>query len=153
MQIRGRTIVLFIAAATLAYIIVVARQSADTPTAPAIPSSTWTPIPQSQEPIATLPVLPIPSEAPLTAWNDIPVMPGALAGNMDSASYSFTIQSPLPEVQKFYETEMSARGWELFGSRQGATNAVLLIFSKDENALSVSILPQTDGLTYVLLTK
>jgi hypothetical protein len=41
----------------------------------------------------------------------------------------------------------------MFAVGQGATDAVLLIFMKDAGTLSVSIIPQPDGIMYVLLVK
>ena len=80
-------------------------------------------------------------------------MPGAIAGDGNEEGYSFTIKAPIEEVQNFYETEMTRLGWETFANGQGANNAILMIFSKGESTLSVSILPQADGLMYVLLVK
>jgi hypothetical protein len=41
----------------------------------------------------------------------------------------------------------------MFASGQGTTTAILLIFLKDTSTLSVSIIPQRDGIMYVLLVK
>jgi hypothetical protein len=80
-------------------------------------------------------------------------MPNAIAGEGDNQSYLFTIDSSSDEIIQFYKTELVKRGWELLATGQGKTNAVLLIFMKEGNTLSVSLIPQPDGIIYVLLVK
>jgi hypothetical protein len=118
-----------------------------TPTS--IPSNT--PLPPTETP--SEPILPMPSGKPSSEWNGIPVMPTALAGEGDNKGYSFTIKASSDEIQKFYEKALAKLGWNMLGSGQGTTHAVLLIFMKDAGALSVSIIPQPDGTMYVLLVK
>jgi hypothetical protein len=95
----------------------------------------------------------MPSGKPVSEWEDIPVMPNAIAGEGDNQSYLFTIDSSSDEIIQFYKTELVKRGWELLATGQGKTNAVLLIFMKEGNTLSVSLIPQPDGIIYVLLVK
>jgi hypothetical protein len=121
------------------------------PTATPTPKPTRTPIPPTETPSA--PVLAMPSGKPLTNWEDIPVMPNAVAGDGDSKGYSFTVNASSDEIQKFYVKELAKLGWNMFASGQGTTNAILLIFMKDTNTISISIIPQPDGLTYVLLIR
>ena len=80
-------------------------------------------------------------------------MQNAIAGEGDSEGYSFTIDAPLEEIQRFYEQELGKLGWNMFASGQGTTDTVLLIFMKDAAILSVSIIPQPDGIMYVMLVK
>ncbi|MBI5354212.1 MAG: hypothetical protein HZB50_16330 [Chloroflexi bacterium] len=80
-------------------------------------------------------------------------MPDAIAGGGDSTSYFFTINASSEEVQKFYEKELAKLGWNFFASGQGKTDAVLLFFMKDASTLTISIIPQPDGVMYVLLVK
>lgn len=93
----------------------------------------------------------MPSGEPVTEWEGIPVMPAAITGEGDSEGYSFTVKALPDEVQNFYEKEMAKLGWNLLGSGQGTTSAILLIFIKGSNTLSVSIIPQPEGLIYVML--
>jgi hypothetical protein len=119
----------------------------DTPTV--VP--TQTPIPATETP--SEPVLPMPAGKPSSEWEGIPIMPNAIAGEGDSKGYSFTINASAKEIQKFYEQELGKLGWNMFASGQGTTDAVLLIFMKDTATFSVSIIPQSDGIMYVLLVK
>ena len=80
-------------------------------------------------------------------------MLNAIAGDGDSSSYSFTIMASADEVQDFYETELAGLGWNLFATGQGETDTLLLMFMKGTAILTVSIIPQPDGLMYVMLVK
>ena len=112
---------------------------------------TQTPVPPTETPSA--PVLTMPTGKPVANWEGIPVMPNAIAGDGDSKGYTFTIKATPDEVQKFYEKAMAKLGWNMFASGQGTTSAILLIFLKDTDTASVSIIPQPDGVMYVLLVK
>lgn len=80
-------------------------------------------------------------------------MPGAIAGEGDDKGYSFTIKASPEEIQEYYEYELGKLGWTMFAAGQGTTQAILLIFMKDGGTCSVSILPQADGIVYVMLIK
>jgi hypothetical protein len=95
----------------------------------------------------------MPSGKPSSDWEGVPVMPNATAGEGDSKGYSFTINASPDEIQKYYEKELGKLGWNTFANGQGTTEAVLLIFMNDTDMLTISIIPQTDGITYVLLVK
>ncbi|MGD8455665.1 MAG: hypothetical protein PVF83_04705 [Anaerolineales bacterium] len=114
-------------------------------------TSTKTPVPPSKTPSA--PVLQMPSGKPLSEWQDIPVMPNAIAGEGDDKGYSFTVDASPDLIVEFYETELTRMGWYVLAVGQGTTDAVLLVCTKEGGMLSVSIIPQPDGITYVLLVK
>ncbi len=121
------------------------------PTKTPTQSPTETPVPATETPSA--PVLRMPTGNPAKEWEGIPIMPNAIAGEGDSKGYSFTIKASVDEIQKFYETKLAKLGWNAFASGQGTTDAVMLIFMKDTAVLSISIIPQPDGIMYVLLVK
>ena len=112
---------------------------------------TNTPVPPTETPAA--PLLKMPVGEPADEWEGIPVMPGAIAGEGDSAGYSFTIEATPEEIQAFYEQELAKLGWNMFASGQGATDTVLLMFMQGADIFSLSIIPQPDGIMYVLLVK
>ena len=135
------------------------------PTATSLPTSTSTPQPTitptikpSDTPIpptntSSALALSMPSGKPVSTWEGIPVMPTAIAGDGDSKGYSFTVKAPIDDVQNFYKNEMTKLGWNVFASGQGTTNAILLMFMKGANLVTVSIIPLSDGLIYVMLVK
>lgn len=140
--------------------------STSLPTATYTPQPTLTPTPQptatTAPPTETIVqptanagpvVLPKPSGKPLAEWEGIPVMPAAIAGEGDSSSYSFIIKLSPGAAQKYYETEMPKHGWNMFATGQGTTGATMLIFMKGTDMVTLSIIPQPDGLVYVMLVK
>jgi hypothetical protein len=152
-----KAIVLTVLIITLASCSTLVPKPTETPT----PTSTNTPEPTKTPTKTPVPptetsaalVLPMPSGKPSSEWEGIPVMPNAIAGEGDSKGYSFTINASPDEIQKFYEKELAKLGWNMFASGQGSTDAVLLMFMKGADALTVSIIPQPDGIMYVLLVK
>jgi len=98
-------------------------------------------------------LLPLPSGTPASNWQGIPVMPVALAGEGDNSCYTFTVKGQVGDVQKYYEAEMPKLSWKLFASGQGTTNAILLMFMKGTELITVSIIPQEGDLIFVMFTK
>jgi hypothetical protein len=163
MKTIGKAIILSVLVTALASCNALSPKPTETPTptATSLPSSTSTPqptntptetpVPPTETPSA--PVLSMPSGNPSSEWEGIPVMPNAIAGEGDSTGYAFTINASPDEIQEYYEQELGKLGWNMLASGQGTTNAILLIFMKDTSTFSVSIIPQTDGVMYVLLVK
>ena len=125
----------------------------NTPTQTPEPTNTptKTPVPPTEKPSAG--ILATPSGKPASEWEGFPIMPNAIAGEGDSTGYSFTINATAHEIQAYYEIELNKLGWKLFGSGQGDTGAVLLIFMKGTSMLSMSVIPQPDDIMYVMIVK
>lgn len=128
------------------------------PTATPPPTSTPAPLPTATEgaPAPTntsAPDLPMPTGEPLSAWKDIPVMPGAIAGDEINQAYTFVVDASVEDVAAFYEKKLPELGWEKFATGQGQSGALMLIFAKDSDMLTITILPQEEGRTYVMLVK
>jgi hypothetical protein len=83
----------------------------------------------------------VPKGQPVSEWNGIPIMAGALAGEEKDGAYRFTTIVSREEIQAFYTRELSQRGWELIGTKEGNVGAVLLIFSNADDTVSISIFP------------
>jgi len=122
-----------------------------TPTATLAPTNTPTTIPNADTPTSS--ALPLPSGTPAADWEGIPVMPNALAGNGDASGYSFTTNASADKVQAFYESKMVKLGWSLLANGQGDSGATLIIFIKGTDTATISIIPQADGIIYVMLVK
>jgi len=72
-------------------------------------------------------------------------MPGAISGSGDDKGYSFTTHASSEEIQKFYNDELKKSGATLVGVGKGTEkNTVLMVFSKDNLVIGVSIIPQGD---------
>ncbi len=97
--------------------------------------------------------LPIPSGKPVADWKGIPVMPSATAGGGDNQSYAFLVNASVDQVQNYYQEEMGKLGWSLLTSGQGSTQAMIVMFMKGSETVSIMIIPQSGGPTYVMLVK
>ena len=132
-----------------------------TPTDTPIPSPTVTntlrPPTRTPRPETPIPVgvaLPQPVGTPMEEWNGLPIMPRALAGQADSGSYIFITMATPAEVQAYYETEMSSLGWTLLAAGSGGGyGSIMLIFIQGTSTASVTIIPQENGTTYVMLIR
>jgi hypothetical protein len=87
-----------------------------------------------------------PQGAPVTDWNNIPIMTDATAGQeYSSTSYSFSTPSTASAVQDFYDARLKDLGWgSLFGS-QVSDQGGLLLFQKDNALLTITIVTNPDG--------
>lgn len=121
------------------------------PTETPTPTSTFTPESPTETPDVIAAMLPV--GIPDKEWKGVPVMPGAINGESDSKGYTFTIQAASEVIQQYYEAELGKLGFDLFAAGDGnEKNTVLLIFMKDIEIISVSILPH-DDLILVLIVK
>lgn len=123
-----------------------------TPTATATSTSTptETPIPPTETPSQTLLM---PKGTPLASWGGIPVMPEALAGEENNGGYMYLLEASVEEVVAFYKQQLAELGWAEFASGHAETGAVMLIFQKGTDLLTVSAIPVSESMTYVLLVK
>jgi hypothetical protein len=78
-------------------------------------------------------------------------MTGAIAGEENDGIYRFTTSASLEEIQAFYKRELSQRGWELAGTKEGNAGALLLIFSMVEDTVSISILPDQNRFLVMII--
>jgi hypothetical protein len=98
---------------------------------------------------------PMPSGEPLTEWRDLPIMPGAIAGEeTESGAYIFTIHETLDDVRLYYEQELVALGWEKGdgGSGEPGVNH-LAFFKKGNDSLIIILIAIDENTTYVLFGK
>ncbi|HEX6271268.1 MAG TPA: hypothetical protein VFZ43_13605 [Anaerolineales bacterium] len=127
------------------------------PTGTSVPLSTVTPLPTPTQVLLLPTGIPdaistmIPEDGATSEWNDIPIMPGAIAGEGDEESYVFTIEATAQQVQDYYELELGKLGWQ--ASIQDEDLSMVLIFTNDEaETLTINILSK-DNQTLVLLVK
>lgn len=125
-------------------ILISACKAGASSTDPAVPTFSLT---ETAKLVASL----VPTVKALQEWNGIPIMRDALAGDEQDGIYRFTTLASREEIQAFYKRELSQRGWELSGTKQGNAGAVLLIFSTDQDTVSISILPNRDKLLVMII--
>ncbi len=93
-----------------------------------------------------------PQGEPVSAWNDIPVMSQATAGQEhDKSNYSFKFTGTAKDASDFYGAEMVNLGWSALFSLPSQENGAVLSFQKDSLTLVITIVT-TDNETVVLLT-
>lgn len=128
---------------------IAAPQPTATPTVSNTPFATLTPTSAfTATPITGL----VPRGTPEAIWNELPIMPGALAGSGDVANYRFTIKATPAEIRKFYEEKLNELGWVTQAVGDGSPGTSLLTFTKDTQTLSISIVP-LDDLYIVMLVQ
>ena len=93
-----------------------------------------------------------PQGTPLSEWNGIPVMPQATVGEeFNEYTYSFKVPSTPPEVQNFYKTELANLGWASSIDLPVGDEGGFMLYTKDDNILTITI-TSADGGTTVMLT-
>jgi hypothetical protein len=122
-----------------------------TPTLTPLPTATVTLPPPTATPTLGLADNLVPEGTPAKTWNGFTIMPGALAGSEDSDSYRFTIKATAAEIQAYYQKELTTAGWAFVAGGAGETKTMLLIFSKEDKILTISILPFDDLFIVMLL--
>lgn len=86
------------------------------------------------------------TEKPLSAWNDIPVMPQATAGQQAGADqYAFMVPIDSGTIQSFYNEGLKPLGWKLEGSQFQAMK-----FTKGRSTLLVAYVPNADLQSWVV---
>ena len=87
-----------------------------------------------------------PQGAPLSSWKDIPVMPQAVAGEEVEGIYSFRVNATIQEVRDFYAAQLPPLGWKATFSG----DIPILVFTKGDQTLSVTITEQANGAIVLL---
>jgi len=120
-----------------------------TATPSAVPQPSSTPAP-TFTPKGAFP-LPLPQGTPAASWQQILIMPGAIAGEeLSSQGYAFTTLASPAAVEQFYIREMQRGGWEYIATGTTATGGLFIVFS---GGASVSVLPVGDdaGTVFVMI--
>ena len=95
-----------------------------------------------------------PASAPLKSWNNVPVMPGAIAGDGNAASYFFTTKATQDAIKAFYDTELAKQGYAPLAVGNGENGAVVLFYqSASTNAMFDISLFTKDGTILVMFVK
>ena len=119
-----------------------------TSTPTATPTPTDTPSPTAQPSGGALPT---PSDPPLPSWNDLPVMPQAVAGDEEEGSYWYSVAATPQEIEEYYAREMQALGWEYLARGTGRGSNLMLVFTKAAYTATVAVIDQEDGTALVML--
>jgi hypothetical protein len=119
------------------------------PTLTATLTATITSLPPRQTPDVISGLLP--KGQPVSEWNGIPVMPGAIAGEGDAEGYVFTIKATPQQVQEYYELKLGKLGWQPFAQGDGNSSTMLMFMNSASETLTVSIISEADEVLVLLV--
>jgi hypothetical protein len=97
--------------------------------------------------------LPSPSGEPLTEWEGIPVMPGAIAGETKSNGYAFTIEATPDQIKGYYDDALLMLGWNKFMTGKSEQGPSMLLYSNGSTTASILITPQDGDTARVVIVK
>jgi hypothetical protein len=89
-----------------------------------------------------------PQGAPVSVWNEIPIMPQAVAGEEAGTLYGFKASATADEVVAFYSAQLPPLGWNEEFSMPAETP--ILFFTKDGRSLTITVTPAAEGVTVLL---
>jgi hypothetical protein len=93
-------------------------------------------------------------EPPLETWNDLPIYPGAVGGygSGDDDAYIYFVDAPLADIQDFYASALTERGYALFTTAGEKPESFLEMYFNGENMIAVSgVRPEGEAYTMVVL--
>jgi hypothetical protein len=93
-----------------------------------------------------------PTGAPVSQWNNIPIMPQATAGQeFNKNTYSYKASGIAEtDVQTFYNDKLKALGWTSPFSAQGGTQGGIMLFTKDTSVLSITVTTADQNIVVLL---
>ncbi len=50
---------------------------------------------------------------PVPGWENIPIMPGAYDPELEDIVYVYTVDTPIDQVEEYYQTKLDVNGWTL----------------------------------------
>ena len=116
MHIRHIAVVLFVSVLSSCESVTQLSFPTETIQPVAIAPFTELPITSSPEVENTLPITPTTNPnlgTPLPDWKGIPVMPGAIKGEVKAFGYMYWVNVSAEEVETFYTEQMKLNGWPL----------------------------------------
>lgn len=96
---------------------------------------------------------------PVPGWEDIPIMPGAYDPELTDMVYLYTVDTPIDQVEEYYQAKMDVNGWTL--ANRDALDAgptggpsTVLDFQKNDRLLNVMLVNLVkDQTTSVILSQ
>ena len=94
-----------------------------------------------------------PTGTPVSDWNGVPIMTQATAGQQfNDTTYSFKASGvTVTDVQTFYNDKLTSLGWSSTFGAQGGSQGGLMLFTKDNNVLSITVTQADSGVVVLLL--
>jgi hypothetical protein len=101
-----------------------------------------TAITESGQPEASIPTKKI--GTPVPGWENIPIMPGAYDPELADMVYLYTVDTPIDQVEEYYQTKLDVNGWTLTSRQEldaGPTGgpSTVLDYQKNDKLLNVML--------------
>jgi len=92
-----------------------------------------------------------PQGTPAPEWNGIPIMPQAVAGEaVEQNTYSFKANVTVQAAYDFYNEHMAGLGWSLNLGVPASELGGLLVFSKEDAVLTITMTTADDATVVIL---
>jgi hypothetical protein len=81
---------------------------------------------------------------PVPGWENIPIMPGAYDPELEDIVYLYTVDTPIDQVEEYYQTKLNVNGWTLTNRREldaGPTGgpSTVLDYQKNDKILNIML--------------
>ena len=81
---------------------------------------------------------------PVPGWENIPIMPGAYDPDLADMVYLYTVDTPINQVEEYYQAKMEVNGWTLTNRQEldaGPTGgpSTVLDYQKNDMLLNVML--------------
>lgn len=87
---------------------------------------------------------------PVPGWENIPIMPGAYAPELEDMVYLYSVDSPVDQVEGFYQAKLEVNGWKMINRQTMQADAssgpsTILDYQKNDQALNVMLVSLPGG--------
>jgi hypothetical protein len=144
--------------AVVLLVLVLTACSQSTKISPTIAVLMSTSVPASPE--VSVPVTAAPAKkigTPVPGWEDIPIMPGAYEPELADMVYLYTVDTPIDQVEEYYQAKMEANGWRLTDRREldagpSGGPSTVLDYQKNDKLLNILLvnLVEKNGTSVIL---
>ena len=94
---------------------------------------------------------------PVPGWENIPIMPGAYAGELEDMVYLYSVDETIDKVEEYYQSKMDVNGWSLTNRQVLETSSssgpsTILDFRKNDQTLNVMLVtvPEENSTAVIL---
>jgi hypothetical protein len=94
-------------------------------------------------PIATTTFIPTKDisikEVSILSWNGVPIMSGAMEGELSDSSYSFYVDTSIDKAESYYLDEMKKEGWAFATRASFESYRIILYFYQDNKNANIDL--------------
>lgn len=125
-----------------------------TPTVTPTPTETPTSTPKpSNTPVPPTPTFDanalLPTGEPVAEWDGIQIMPRAIHGEEGDEDYRYTVIASNQDAAAYLDSVLKLAGWSYFVHGEGNNGPSILMYQKDSENLTISLINYEDGLLLI----